>query len=83
MFSQKGQKNSIVFGDPFVTKLRNSFKKMHVDLNKPELNWKKVSLNELIVLTPLVGEGSIYSNGFLFFSQFWPIDIHRRDRYSS
>ena len=30
----------------------------------------------LIVPTPLVGEGTIYSNGFFFlFSEFWPIDI--------
>ena len=28
-----------------------------------------------IVPTPLVGEGTIYSNGFFLFSQFWPIDI--------
>ena len=30
----------------------------------------------VIVPTPLVGEGTIYSNGFFFlFSEFWPIDI--------
>ena len=29
----------------------------------------------IIVPTPLVGGGTIYSNWFFLFSQFWPIDI--------
>ena len=30
---------------------------------------------KLIVPTPLVGGGTIHSNGFFLFRQFWPIDI--------
>ena len=29
----------------------------------------------IIVPTPLVGGGTIYSYGFFLFRQFWPIDI--------
>ena len=32
-------------------------------------------MRKLIVPTPLKGGGTIYSNGFFLFSQFWPIDI--------
>ena len=49
----------------------------------PPFPWE-LTFNLFFVPTPLVGGGTIYSNGFFLFRQFWPIDmltIEKCERY--